>query len=248
MSEKSNAVAIPTAAQIMNYNATPETVPEKAGGGIPYIGHYGAKTNRETSARLDAAGIELYEFYLNDGLEPLKVKPFSMHLLSLGRFYTKQDQEQNLTAVKLKSDDATFKDGFREHLYVLAAVRLGGGVYVPAVGTFRGGLADAFRKADELVKIAGNDKAWSVRSPAHAASVIPGGKQHPGARVILNIWADSEKTQDGKNDFNMGYGSTRPTPSDEAVLFQQWFESQMPSIQRVAGIFAQRVEEARKLV
>lgn len=229
---------------LLAFNATPTTTPEKAGGGVPYFGIFGAKTKEPTRSALLAAGIEQNQFYVNDGLEPLRVVPFTCHLLRYARYYTTQNQKMELTSVRSESTDALFKQGYREHIHVLAAVRVGTG-FIPAVGSFRGGMVDGFRKAIELVELAANPTAWAARSQAHAESIVP--EQHPGGRVVLTLFAKTEKTNDG-DEFNLSVGHTRPTPRAEAEAFADWFAACKPSILRAAGVFNKRVDECNELL
>lgn len=213
----------------------------------PYVGFYGAKT-RETDA-LDAAGIETYEFYLHDQY-PIRLRPFEMHVLSLGRFYTKADN--NGQPVRARSDcpEEAYKDGFREHLYYVAAVRVPGprGVqFVPAVGAMRSGLAKAFSKPLALLNpkdgAASTAERWSARGQAEADGAHA---KMAGGRFILTAWCKPRETESG--DANDGFGSVRPTPRDQVDAFNAWYESSFPKIAAVAGVNNLRIEECRKLL
>lgn len=241
------ALAIAVEASLAVPEVEGSAVPEEGqGGGFPYVGFYGEKAKPDTRAPLDAVGIKVGEFYLHH-IEPIRVVPFTLHLLKFGRLFTKQNTAMKITDAKTKSTQADFDAGYREHLFAVVAVRLpspSGITFVPALLTARGGQSKILGKAIDLLPFATNKAAWSARSEAHAKSAVA---KYPGGRFVVAISSTQEDLKDGSgNTFNQGHSNVKPTPEAEALAFNAWVDGAFPHIARVIALNDERIAEAKK--
>ena len=196
---------------------------------VPWIGFFGSKTKAGREA-LVSAGVEENQFYLYDEAGPLKVKPFSYHLLRAARYYTKQDKDGKVVAAtKSNPYDTDKATKFREHIIALVVVAkkdtMGGYDLVPATWSLRSGLIKALRKGIDLISSGGaafNKDAWAARSAAHAISAQA---RFPGGRFVLTAWGTSESTKadDGEEsfDYNLGHCAIAPTSAEGVAAFNQ---------------------------
>lgn len=250
------AVAPPTALAITNHEALDallgnvETAdsgkPEEGqGGGLSYVGFYGAQAKPHTRQPLDLAGVPVGEFYLNH-IEPIRVNPFTFHLLTFTRLFTKQNRDMEIIGTKTTTDQADFDNDFREHLFCVVAVRLPsktGIVFVPAVLSLRGAQAQALSKAVDLTPYAKNKDAWAARSEKHAESAHA---LLPGGRFIVAISSELKKTETCKEGFNLGHGNVCPTPKAEVDAFNAWYATSKAVVARVVKINNDRVASAKE--
>lgn len=237
---REQALALPTAEELAG-SAIQDTGSQGSQKvSYPYIGFYGAKT--QDTDPLETAGIEQHQFYLHNGL-PIRVDPFECHVLRLGHYYTLVDDNVQPIEARLDCPDEAFKEGYRDHLFFVAAVRHGGTFY-PAVGTLRAAQARAFDKTRPLLRKSKDE--WAAMGPAAAASAHAA---LVGARCITTIWSKPEKTGTGRTQ-NKGYGVVRPTPKDQVDAFNAWYgeEANLKLVQALAGINAIRLDACRKLL
>lgn len=218
---------------------------------LPYVGLYGERARKETRLPLDAAGVQVGDFYLHH-ITPIALKPFDLHLLKYTRLYTKQDNNMNIVAAAMTSDNEQFKAGFREHLFCVVAVRLpifgkdgnptGQIALVPATLGLRSALTKALKNTLAAWEFAKNPGAWAARGKAYAESVEA---RYPGGRMVTTIWAESVDQNDGTT-FNMGHDSIRPTRREDAEAFNAWVDSSRRVIDTVIARMDERVAEAKK--
>lgn len=217
---------------------------------LPYVGHYGDRARPETRGPLDAAGVEVGEFYLHH-ITPIRVRPFELHLLKYARLYTKQDNKMNITDAVLESSNDLFREGFREHLFCAVAVRLP--VYdeagkivrvalIPATMNLRSGQAQALSKTLAAWKYAADPIGWAARGAQYG----PASKAvYPGGRMVTTIWSTSEDLADG-NTFNKGHDTIRATPIADVETFNSFVSEQRPIINAVISRMMERLDEAKK--
>lgn len=202
-------------------DSTGETSRQKT----PFVGLFGSKT-KGSAEELKAAGIEVNQFYLYDEAGPLKVKPFTYHLLKAARYFTDTDSDGNVIETKLtdpyKDDKQT---PFREHLMGLVVVvhksTMGDLILTPATWSARSGVCKAIGKARDLIKSGGaafDQKAWAARSPAHAISA---NAKFPGGRFLVTAWGTEEDTVNKKNKFNLGHSSISVTSAEGVAAFNK---------------------------
>lgn len=222
---------------------------EGQGGGLPYVGFFGAQAKPNTREPLLLAGIPVGEFYLHH-IEPIRVNPFTFHLLKFTRLFTKQNRAMEIISAKLTATQKDFDDEYREHLFCSVAVRLpnkasGLPTFVPAVLALRGGQVQALGKAIALLPYAENAAGWAARSEKHAESAVA---RFPGGRFICAISSELKKTETCPEGFNLGHGNVCPTPKAEAEAFNSWISSAWPTVAHVLKINEERVAEAKKVL
>jgi hypothetical protein len=220
---------------------------EKKFESLPYIGFRGVKTTKHVD-ELRAAGIEPNDFYLCESGEYLPLKPAELHVLQFARLFTQQDDDGKLIGASFTNSDALYEDGFREHLFVVAAVIQRtdkGPKYTAATLSLRSGQTQALKQTISLLEgPAADPDKWSTRSPNHkvtAAAKVPGG------RFKVRIWNTQEKPASGKGQpYNLGHGSVSLPTAAEVEAFNAWVAADFPRISKVIGLHNRRVEEARK--
>lgn len=222
--------------------------PEKKFLTVPFVGFRGKKSEKGVEA-LDAAGIGVDEFYLKH-VEPIKLKPFALHVIQYARFYTQQDEDGKITGVSTYTNDDLYEDGYREKIEAVVAVVLSPGNYMPATLSLRSGHVQALKDAFDLLGtpknpgVATKVEAWAARSAKHkAASAV----EFPGGRFRLEIWSTQETPAGGgKNKYNLGHGRTYPTPEAEVAALNAWRKEQWTAIQTVMTVYNARVEKLRR--
>lgn len=219
---------------------------------IPYVGFRGKKSFKNKEA-LDAAGIAVQDFYLHD-TTAIRVKPLGLHLLSVARFYTVNDNQGRPKQASYQTDDSLFEDGFREYLLGVVLVALppadpkAPSHFVPAMLNLYSAQTRALKVAMALVGKGGaavDAAMWSARGTAYAASSR---LRHAGTRFRTEIWSTEEKPQGDGEPFNMGHGRTYPTPERdfgaiEASLTGEPFEK----VRKVFAVYNLRIAELQKL-
>lgn len=193
---------------------------------LPWVGYFGSKTKAGREA-LIAAGVEVNQFYLFDQ-EPIKVKPFSYHLLNAKRYYTKVNNSGETVGVKLEYSKADYAEGYREMVVALVFVvqkALGGAtVLTPATFLARSALVKAITPAaDMLLGAASDPEKWKLRGVAHAVS---SNAKWPAGRFVATCWGTEEDTKDGENQFNLGHCQLSPTPAEGVVEFNKYVDPQ----------------------
>lgn len=191
----------------------------------PYVGYFTEKSKAGRDA-IVAAGIEPNQFYLFDN-EPLKVKPFSYHLLKARRFHTKLNKEGEIVGVLLtKPNDHQYTvEKYREYIMaqvlVITKDPMGKIVLVPATWGARSGLAKVFRKALDFMAPGGaaaSPVTWAARSTNHA---IAANAKWPGGRFVVTAWGSTQDTLDGQGEYNLGHDSISPTSAEGVVAFNE---------------------------
>jgi hypothetical protein len=245
---ETTAIALPTRENILAVED-----PQSAGSdkqprtSIPYVGYYGAGAEEKTRGPLDAVGVKPGTFYLHH-IEPIRVEPFGMHLLKYTRLFTRRDPSMRVESAVPQNTDETFRQGYREHLFGVALVRIPAPgqptKFCPALFNLYGGLAAALNKAIEYLPLAKRVADFAARSPMHAAAARA---IHPGLRFLTTIEASVEPIKGSKKTFNLGEGSVRPTPEADIAELNSWIEDakKFSVIQRFVAIHEGRVKEAR---
>jgi hypothetical protein len=217
---------------------------EKRGAGVPYVGFRGHKT-KDRDGSLTAAGIQPLDFYLHS-VTPIKLKPFSVHLLpGLATFYTLLDNQNNVQDVLFQNNDDAFAAGFREHQLAVVAVALGGGAFVPATISLRSGQTAALKKTLSLIQgDAANPNVWSKLSPKHAASAAV---RFSGGRFRTDIWVEEERPAGNPKGepYNLGKSRIYPTPAEEVEALNQWMVEDLQRIKYVVAAHNLKVERYR---
>lgn len=219
-----------------------------AGSRTPWVGFFGGKVKKGRDA-LVAAGVEVDQFYLFDS-EPLKLKPFELHLLKHKRYYTKQNGAGKTTNVRLVGDPNSYAAGYRELQLSLVAVLMrtptGNVNLVPAILSVRSGLVKALELAINTAKGSAKDPdVWAARSTQHA---IAAKAVWPGGRFVTTIWG-SHKTLDDGNDFNIGHSSIRPAKPEEVLAFNKLAQGQdyLDKLDPAFKTWAKRCESLEQL-
>lgn len=207
---------------------------------VPYVGFRGHKT-KDKDKGLETAGIEPLEFYLHS-VAPIKLKPFTIHLLpGVATFHTTLDSKGAMQG-------AAFEDpggDFREHVFGVVAVVLGGGAFIPATISLRSGMTAALKKTKALILgDAANPDLWARLSPKHAKSAAV---KFPGGRFQTRIWVTEEQPKgdpDGE-PYNLGNSLVNPTPEDEVLALNKWMVDDLPRIKAVMAYHNVKVAQIR---
>lgn len=218
---------------------------DQKGAHVPYVGFRGHKT-KDRDGSLENAGIKPLDFYLHSVI-PIRLKPFGVHLLpGLATFQTCLDNQNNVTEVLFAPDDASFDQGFREHMLAVVAVALGGGAFVPATLSLRSGQTAALKKA---IALAGGDAAnpavWARFSEKHTKAAEA---KFPGGRFRCDIWVEEERPKDNPKGepYNLGKSRIYPTPADEVAALNAWMVSDLKRILMVKAAHNLKVERYRQ--
>ena len=248
LSKDQLAALIPASADAFLHPVGANSAPaEQRGSGfsVPYIAFRGLKSNKNVEA-LTAAGITVSRdgdgtFYLMDPPVPIRVDPFEFHLLQYHRAFTRQDNKMKVTDAILKSDNDAFAEGYREHIFGTAIVKLPGGGYRAATLNLRGpqvnALRDAVRLLDHPGKMVGN-------AYAHLSEV-----KAPGLKFRITIWSTLEQPKDPRAEkFNDGHGTTRPTPKEDIYNLLDYVRTAFDTeIKPVSFITNAKFEQVRLL-
>lgn len=252
MSNESNAIAtVPTDAQITALlvpTSSDSAPPSTQYRSIPYVGFRGQKSFKHKEA-LDAAGVQVNDFYLND-VQPIAIKPFELHILHYGRLYTITDDEGKISdAIFTRPTDGEYAEGFNDH--VLAAVAVvqstdSGPLFTAATLSLRGAQSKALKLGLELIEGRASDAAkWSSVSPGHA------GTAHaavPGGRFKLAIWNTQELPKNGGTQkYNMGNGRIVMPKKADVDAFNAWIKREFASVASAINVNNARLKKAREL-
>jgi hypothetical protein len=230
MSSKKTETAVTTTATVTG--AAPlATLPPAASGfaiglpaappaRVPYIGHRssaGDSKNEDRAAALDEVGITCPSYYLFDG-EPIKLAPFQCHLLRADWFYTKQNPQGKVVAVRLDDTQEGRDNQFYPHLFGVFGVVVAPGTFVAATGKFRSAQTGGFRYDVLPAFNKYNDPATAKLSANHAAAMKA---VHPGGRFRITLWSEEKEIDNGT--LIVGKCRVNVTPAAEVEAFNKWF-------------------------
>lgn len=214
------------------------------GSGVPYVGFRGHKT-KDKDGSLTKAGIQPLDFYLHS-VVPIRLKPFGVHLLpGIATFQTVLDNRGQVTDALFAETEDSFDLGFREHVYAVVAVALGGGSFVPATLSLHSAQCAALKKSVQLLKGDARDPAlWGKLYNGHASAKA----NFPGGRFRSELWVEEEKPKnDPKGEpYNLGKSRVYPTPADEVEALNAWMVSDLLRIKAVMAIHNLKVERVRQ--
>jgi hypothetical protein len=223
----------------------PESAPaERQYQSVPYVGFRGKKSFTRIE-ELDAAGIGIGEFYLND-VQPLAVRPMELHLLNVGRAYTIQDDDGKVIDARFSYDkEDPDCDDFREHLFAAVLVYQHPGIFTAATLSLRGAQCKALKLALELLEGRAHDPAkWSTASAGHKATAHA---RVAGGRFRVGIWNTMEKPQNGGQLYNLGHGRiVMPTAADTDA-FNNYLANQFNAVATVIRVNTARLAKCREL-
>lgn len=243
MSDES-ALATTTPSRMAVPTQAPTGIPST--GRLPYVGFRGKKAEKRVD-ELEAAGVKVNQFYLQDG-ETIPLEPCDIHLLDATKALVLSDKDTGeILGVTFDNTDENWKAGYRPKMLAVVVARLSNGKgvsYVPATLMLSSEQTKALEAADSLLRgAASNDAAWASRSAKHAASA---GIKSPGGRFFVRIRNQVQKTDTGR-DKNVGYGSIIPTPETEVDAFNAWAKSEEAPTSRLNAVFAQHDKRVKEL-
>lgn len=256
------AALVPASLDALAPVHTESAAPEKRYVAVPYVAFRGKKSEKNTDA-LDAAGIKVDKatgngvFYLMD-IEPVDVRApgknsIGLHLIQYARLYTLTDNTGKIIESANVNTNEMFADGFREHLFALVAVALGGGQFKAATLQLQSAQCNALRQTLALIGepgrpgVAMKPEEWGKRSAAHAKTADPNVKV-PGFRFRTEIWSVLTAPKGDGEKFNEGHGAVQPTSETEFAALNKWAVEAWPSIQVAAAKYNKMVAEARKKI
>lgn len=216
------------------------------GGGFPYIGFRGAKS--KNTEGLDAVGIRTQEFYLHN-VVPIKIRDggLDLHLLQYFRAFTKQNSRMEIVGVSRVMNDAIYKQGYREHLFSLVAVRqptTHGLLLTPAVMSVRGAQCKALGKAIDMLSVADDAKKWAGLGAFYAHGSRA---KVAGGRFYTSIWSTLEEPKNEGEPYNLGHGVAKPCDEKDVTAFNEWYLPETDAVlRRVALVHYGRQQDLLK--
>lgn len=216
-------------------------------GSVPYIGFRGAKSQANIDG-LDAAGIEVDEFYLFDG-QQRKINPFQLHLLTWFSAFTLQDQDTyELTDASYSNPDKMLE----EHIEGLALVVIpadGPSVFAPARFTFRKGHTAGLKAAISLLSPGG-----SAHNPRDMAAYGPDFKDGAQCKVVggrfrIELTSVQKTPQNGGKKYNLSKGRIIPTPAADVAALEEYVNTTgRERLMAVGSAWNKRVDDIKALI